>query len=88
MGFSKNLSGKQVLFNAAYIKVLTAWTTSQLKNAKSLRRRASAKIKRYGKSAWKHAKNVHQVRTIENCPTITVVVCSLSNHLLIHALQI
>ena len=43
-------------------KVLTARTRDQLKNAKNLRRRESAKIKRYGKSVWRHAKNAHQVR--------------------------
>ena len=41
--------------------MLNARTRAHLRNAKSGRRRASAKTRRHGKSAWQHAKNAHKV---------------------------
>ena len=48
-------------FQKIQFKVLTARTRFRLRNAKSLRRRASAKTRRHGKSACLHAKNAHKV---------------------------
>ena len=42
--------------------MLTARTRLRPRNAKSLRRRASAMTRRYGKSACLHAKNAHKVQ--------------------------
>jgi len=44
--------------------VLNARTRAHLRNAKSGRRRASAKTRRHGKSAWQHAKNAHKFSVI------------------------
>ena len=46
--------------------MLTARTRFRLRNAKSLKRRASAKTRRHGKSACLHAKNAHKVPCFHN----------------------